>query len=58
MIFPERTIVNELIWEYDYSPSQAKSIVSHYKKLGKYSELCALIQQRLSIKLSKEDLCL
>lgn len=56
MTFPENTIIKELIWEYDYTKSQAKAIVSYYKKANKYSDLCELIQYRLSIKLSEEEL--
>ena len=49
MIFKEEVVINELIWEYDYTKSQAESIVSRYKTLGKYPELCDLIQYRSSL---------
>ncbi len=55
MIFTEDVVIKELIWEYDYTKSQAESIVSHYKSLGKYPELCELIQYRLSLAIINKE---
>lgn len=57
MIYPEEIVIQELMWEYDYTLTQAQSIVNLYKSKDEYSELCELIQHRLSIKLSREELC-
>ena len=35
-MYSEETIINELIWEYDYTETQAQSIVDKYKQSNKY----------------------
>ena len=55
MIYPENIVINELVWEYDYTKRQSEAIVDYYKKRGKYQELCELIQYRLSIQILKEE---
>lgn len=55
-MYPEETIINELMWEYDYTETQAQSIVDKYKQSNKYPELCELIQHRVSVRLSEEEM--
>lgn len=56
-IIPDSIVVQELVYRYNYTEEQAKTIVSFYKKHHKISELEDLIQQNLLISLTKEDLC-
>ena len=55
-MYSEETIINELIWEYDYTETQAQSVVNKYKQSNKYSELCELIQHRVFVRLSEEEM--
>ena len=55
-MYPEETIINELIWEYDYTETQAQSIVNKYKQSNKYPELCELIQHRVFMKTIEENM--
>ena len=56
MYYSEKVILNELMWEYDFSKSQAESIIRHYQKIGKYQELCSLIQERSVLKSAQKEL--
>lgn len=53
--YPEEILIGELMWEYDYTQEQAELIIDQYKSKDEYSELCELIQHRLSIK-TRENL--
>lgn len=55
-MYSEETIINELMWEYDYTESQAQSIIDKYKQSNKYLDLCELIQHRVSTRLSEEEM--
>ena len=55
-MYSERTIINELMWEYDYTESQAQSIVDKYKQSNKYPDLCELIRHRVSARLYEEEM--
>lgn len=57
MIYPERIVQNELMWEYGYTAQQAQSVIDIYKSQDKYTELCNLIQYRMSLQSSKDVLC-
>lgn len=50
MIFSDEVILQELMWEYDYTQEQAQSILSSYKSQDKLSELYELIQHKLDLK--------
>lgn len=52
MSYPEDVVLKELMWEYDYTEEQARSILTRYKQNGEYSKLCQFIERRLH----KEDL--
>lgn len=56
MLYPEIVIQKELMWEYNYTNSQAKSIVKNYKLQNRYSELCDLITYKMSLANSKDNL--
>lgn len=53
----ERTVlINEIMWEYDYTRAKAEQIVSLYEIQHKYEDLCELIKARQDISMSiKED---
>ena len=57
MVYPEQVVQSELMWEYGYTEQQAQSIINSYKSQGKYTELCDLIQYRMSLQNSKGVLC-
>lgn len=56
MNYPETIVIKELMWEYDYTEKQAKLIIDKYKQSNKYPELCELIQHRMSVRLSEEEM--
>lgn len=56
MLYPEEVITSELMWEYDYTEQQAKTLIESYKSQGKYNDLCDLINYRMSLKSSKDNL--
>lgn len=53
-MYPEKVVIDELMWEYDYTESQAQSIVNKYKQSNAYPDLCELIQHRLFKRASEE----
>ena len=57
MNIPDSIIVQELVHEYGYTEKQAKTILLSYKNQNKLSDLIDLIQQKLTIKMTKEELC-
>lgn len=42
-------LVNEIMWEYDYSRSKALELVSMYEDQGKYEDLCELVKAKQDI---------
>lgn len=56
IMYSEKVIIDELMWEYDYTETQAQSIIDKYKQSNKYPDLCELIQHRLSMRLSEENM--
>lgn len=49
-------LVNEIMWEYDFTRAKAEEIVRSYEKQGKYDDLCELIEARQDIStVIKED---
>lgn len=56
MNYPENVIIEELMWEYNYTEPQAKAIVNRYKQNHDYSSLCELIQHRMSLRNQEEML--
>ena len=53
----ERSVlVNEMMWEYDFTRAKAEEIVQSYEKQGKYDDLCEFIEARQDIStVIKED---
>ena len=56
MIFTEKVIKNELMWEYSYTEEQAQAIIESYKSSNKFADLCELIQYRMDVKNFEEVL--
>ena len=56
MVFTEKVITNELMWEYSYTEEQAQTIIESYKSSNKFTDLCELIQYKMDIKNSEEVL--
>lgn len=49
-------LINEIMWEYDYTKAKATEIVNLYEQRGKYEHLCELIKARQDISMViKED---
>ena len=48
-------LINELMWEYDYTRAKAQEIVSLYEAQGKYEDLCELIKTRQEISMEIRD---
>lgn len=46
MIYPESIVLNELMWEYDYTEKQAQALIDRYKLNNDYELLCDLIEHK------------
>lgn len=56
MLFTEKVIINELMWEYSYTKEQAQTILESYKSNNKFTDLCELIQYKMDVKNFEEVL--